>query len=62
MLDHWTGSTFFTPVGLALGLVLGTFLVIHRCVRIPQMESDSPVTVVDSEAVVGGSAVEDAVR
>ena len=32
-------SSFFTPIGLALGLILGTYLVIHRCVRIPQMES-----------------------
>ncbi len=62
MLDHWTDSTFFTPIGLALGLVLGTFLVIHRCVRIPQMEADSAAAVGHSESAVSGSAVEDAVR
>ena len=39
MLDHLTDSSFFTPIGLALGLILGTYLVIHRCVLMPQRES-----------------------
>jgi F0F1-type ATP synthase assembly protein I len=60
LLDHWTDSTFFTPIGLALGLVLGTYLVIHRCVRIPQMEAqeltaDSENTVVGPKPVVEGA-------
>jgi len=53
LLDHWTDSTFFTPIGLALGLILGTFLVIHRCVRMPQMESQEMTS--DSRAAVVGS-------
>ena len=60
LLDHWTDATFFTPIGLALGLILGTYLVIHRCVRIPQMESqqvpsDSEATVVGSGSVAEGA-------
>ena len=62
LLDHWTDSTFFTPIGLALGLILGTFLVIHRCVRIPQMESPEMTSDSRATAVVSGSVVEGARR
>jgi F0F1-type ATP synthase assembly protein I len=55
LLDHLTDSTIFTPIGLALGLVLGTFLVIHRCVRIPQMESKAAASDVGSRAAAEGA-------
>ena len=42
LLDHWLGTGFFTPVGLALGLSLAVYLVIHVCVRRPAPEFAAP--------------------
>lgn len=33
LVDHLTGASYFTPIGLALGLVLATYLVIHYSMR-----------------------------
>jgi F0F1-type ATP synthase assembly protein I len=42
LLDHWFGTMVFTPVGLALGLSLAVYLVIHHCVLRPAPEFAAP--------------------
>lgn len=31
LLDHLFGTSFLTPLGLALGFLLGMYLVLHHC-------------------------------
>lgn len=42
LLDHWLGMGIFTPIGLALGLSLAVYLVIHHCVLRPAPEFAAP--------------------